>query len=187
MSYEEILYDVSDHVATITLNCPERMNSFSDTLLTEWADAITKSAHDEAVRAVIITGTGRAFCAGANLKARAEQDKVLRTDATAAERRNGLRFTVHQVARALHLLDKPYIGAINGAAVGAGMDMASMTDIRIASDQARFSMSYVNVGLIPVTAAHGSFPDSWGCKRRSNCFGRGSSSVRRRRWRSATC
>ena len=149
MSYEEILYDVSDHVATITLNCPERMNSFSDTLLTEWADAITKSAHDDAVRAVIITGTGRAFCAGANLKARAEEDKVLRTDATVAERRNGLRFTVHQVARALHLLDKPYIGAINGAAVGAGMDMASMTDIRIASDQARFSMSYVNVGLIP--------------------------------------
>ena len=149
MSYEEILYDVSGHVATITLNCPDRMNSFSDTLLTEWADAITRSAHDDDVRAVIITGTGRAFCAGANLKARAEEDKVLRTDSSPAERRNGLRFTVHQVARALHLLDKPYIGAINGAAVGAGMDMASMTDIRIASDQARFSMSYVNVGLIP--------------------------------------
>ena len=149
MSYEEILYDVEGHVATITLNCPERMNSFSDTLLTEWADAITKSAQDENVRAVIITGTGRAFCAGANLKARAEEDKVLRTDSSPVERRNGLRFTVHQVARALHLLDKPYIAAVNGAAVGAGMDMCSMADIRIASDKARFSMSYVNVGLIP--------------------------------------
>ena len=149
MSYEEILYDVSDHIATITLNCPERMNSFSDTLLTEWADAIVKSAQDEAVRVVIITGSGRAFCAGANLKARAEQDKVLQVNATVAERRNGLRYTVHQVARALHLLDKPYIAAVNGAAVGAGMDMVSMADIRIGSDQARFSMSYVNVGLIP--------------------------------------
>ena len=144
MSYEEILYDVIAHVATITLNCPERMNSFSDTLLTEWADAITKSAHDEAVRAVIITGTGRAFCSRCPASSRrcawrptpsshgrrqgrplheplpgrpapeqkAREGKVLRTDATAAERRNGLRFTVHQVARALHLLDKPYIGAI---------------------------------------------------------------------------
>ncbi len=149
MSYEEILYDVTDQIATITLNCPERMNSFSDTLLKEWADAIVQSAQDEKVRVVIITGKGRAFCAGANLKARAEQDNVLQVDATVAERRNTLRYTVHEVARALQLLDKPYIAAVNGAAVGAGMDMASMADIRIGSDQARFSMSYVNVGLIP--------------------------------------
>ena len=149
MPFEEILYDVGDHIATITLNCPERMNSFSDTLLGEWARAIEQAAEDNEVRVVIITGSGRAFCAGANLKARAEQDKVLRPDAPLALRRNALRFTVHRVARALQLLDKPYIAAINGAAVGAGMDMASMADIRIASDQARFSMSYVNVGLIP--------------------------------------
>ena len=149
MQNEEVLYDVSEHIATITLNAPERMNSFSEGLLNGWADGIRRASKDEEVRVVIITGSGRAFCAGANLKARAEQDTVLQQGASTALRRNSLRFTVHQVAQALQLLDKPYIAAINGAAVGAGMDMASMADIRIASDQARFSMSYVNVGLIP--------------------------------------
>ena len=148
MSYEEILYDVGEQIATITLNAPERMNSFSDVLLSEWAHAIRQAAEDDDVRVVIITGSGRAFCAGANLKARAQGD-VLQQDATTATRRTSLRYTVHDVARSLQLLDKPYLAAVNGAAVGAGMDMASMADIRIASDKARFGMSYVNVGLIP--------------------------------------
>ena len=147
MAYQEIIYDVADRIATITLNRPERMNSFSDTLLFEWADAIQVSAKNEEVRAVIVTGAGRAFCAGADLKARAEQNAT--EDPTPVERRNGLRNTVHQVARALQGMDKPYIAAVNGAAVGAGMDMCSQADIRIASDKARFGMTYVNVGLIP--------------------------------------
>ncbi|MCH8191901.1 MAG: enoyl-CoA hydratase/isomerase family protein, partial [Chloroflexi bacterium] len=65
MQNEEVLYDVSEHIATITLNAPERMNSFSDSLLTGWADGIRRAAKDEDVRVVIITGSGRAFCAGA--------------------------------------------------------------------------------------------------------------------------
>lgn len=149
MDYEAILYDVQDRVATITLNRPERMNSFSDALLSEWADAIRRAAEDEGVRAVIVTGAGRAFCAGADLRASGNEDRILQADRNAGERRNSLRFTVHRVPVALQHLDKPYIAAINGAAVGAGMDMASQADIRIASDQARFGMSYVNVGLIP--------------------------------------
>ena len=149
MAYNEIVYDIEDRVATITLNRPERMNSFSDTLLREWTDAIRSATRDDEVRAVIITGAGRAFCAGADLKARATEDTALQADATAIKRRNRLRFIVHQVPQALQYLDKPYIAAVNGAAVGAGMDMCSQADIRIASDQARFGMSYVNVGLIP--------------------------------------
>ena len=149
MDYEAILYDVQDRVATITLNRPERMNAFSDELLTEWADAIWRAAKDEGVRAVIVTGAGRAFCAGADLRASGAEDRVLMADRNAGERRNSLRYSVHQVPRAVQYLDKPYIAAVNGAAVGAGMDMASQADIRIASDQARFAMSYVNVGLIP--------------------------------------
>lgn len=148
-AYEAILYDVQDRVATITLNRPERMNSFSDALLREWEDAIRRSADDDGVRAVILTGAGRAFCAGADLRVSAEEDTVLMQGRNAGERRNSLRYSVHRVPQALQYLDKPYIAAINGAAVGAGMDMASMADIRIASDQARFGMSYVNVGLIP--------------------------------------
>ena len=149
MEYEAILYDVSERVATITLNRPERMNSFSAELLSEWEDALRRSSEDDGVRAVIVTGAGRAFCGGADLQASGEQDRVLMSDREAGERRNSLRYTVYRVPLAVQQLDKPYIAAVNGAATGAGMDMASMADVRIASDQARFAMSYVNVGLIP--------------------------------------
>lgn len=149
MDYQAILFEVSDRVATITLNRPERMNSFSNEMLGEWADALRRSAEDEEIRAVVVTGAGRAFCAGADLQAQGSEDRILMADRNAGERRNSLRFTVHKVAQALQYLDKPYIAAVNGAAVGAGMDMASMADIRISSDQARYGMSYVNVGLVP--------------------------------------
>ena len=86
---------------------------------------------------------------GVALRATGSEDRVLLSDLNAGERRNSLRFSVHRVPQALQYLDKPYIATVNGAAVGAGMDMASMADIRVASDQARFGMSYVNVGLIP--------------------------------------
>ncbi len=152
----EVLYEVEDHVATITLNRPERMNSFSNPLLAGWADSIRRAAEDDDVRVVIVTGNGRAFCAGADLRASTattdpaeNPDYAAAAERNAGERRNSLRFSVHRVPQALQYLDKPYIAAVNGAAVGAGMDMASMADIRIASDQARFAMSYVNVGLVP--------------------------------------
>ncbi len=149
MDYQEIMYDVSDRIATITLNRPERMNAFSEQMLGEWADAIRRSQEDDGVRAVIVTGAGRAFCAGADLRATGSEDRVLLADLNPGERRNGLRLSVHRVPQALQYLDKPYIAAINGAAVGAGMDMVSMTDVRISSDVARYGMSYVNVGLVP--------------------------------------
>ncbi|MEI7925230.1 MAG: enoyl-CoA hydratase-related protein [Chloroflexota bacterium] len=149
MTYTEIEYDVSDRIATITLNRPERMNAFSEQMLGEWADAIRRSQDDDGVRAVIVTGAGRAFCAGADLRATGSEDRVLLADLNPGQRRNSLRLSVHRVPQALQYLDKPYIGAANGAAVGAGMDMFSMTDIRFASDVARFGMSYVNVGLVP--------------------------------------
>lgn len=146
---DEIRYEVRDHVATITLNRPERMNSFSDGLLTGWAEALRAAAEDEDVRVVVVTGEGRAFCAGADLKAGEDAQLSLGSDVPAAVRRNSLRFSVHRVPQALEYLDKPYIAAVNGPAVGAGMDMASMADIRIASDRARFGMTYVNVGIVP--------------------------------------
>ena len=149
MSYQSIIYDVEDSIWTITLNRPERMNTFGDTLLVDWADALRKAQEDSDVRVVVVTGAGRAFCAGADLKAGGEPGDVLRSELNAGEHRNSLRYTVHRVAQALEYLDKPYIAAVNGAAVGAGMDMASMADIRISSDQARYGMSYVNVGLVP--------------------------------------
>jgi enoyl-CoA hydratase/carnithine racemase len=149
LDYEEIIFDVEDGVATITLNRPERMNAFSGTMLREWTDAIQRSQRDDEVRAVVVTGSGRGFCAGGDMKDASEGRGIVGTEGSPADRRNALRNSVHHVPRALMQLDKPYIGAINGAAVGAGMDMASMCDIRFAADTAKFGMSYVKVGLIP--------------------------------------
>jgi enoyl-CoA hydratase/carnithine racemase len=127
------------------------MNAFTDVMIGEWARALEDARTDRSVRAVIVTGAGRGFCAGADLKGGSGVSETAMADTppTAADRRNWLRDGVHMVPRAVQLLDKPYIAAVNGSAVGAGMDMASMADIRIASESAKFAMSYVKVGLIP--------------------------------------
>ena len=151
MEFEQILYEKADGVATITLNRPERMNAFTSTMIREWAQALEDARLDREVRVVIVTGAGRGFCAGADL--RGESELTERPDregpVAAADRRNWLRDGVHNVPRQVALLDKPYLAAVNGPAVGAGMDMCSMADLRIASEQARFAMSYVKVGLVP--------------------------------------
>ncbi len=151
MEFEHILYDKAGGVATITLNRPDRMNAFTATMIEEWARALENARLDADVRAVILTGAGRGFCAGADLRGGSGVPEAARSEVpvSAADRRNWLRDGVHNVPRQVALLDKPYIAAVNGAAVGAGMDMCSMCDLRIASEQARFAMSYVKVGLVP--------------------------------------
>ena len=149
MDYQEIIFEVERGVATITLNRPERMNAFSNRMLSEWADAIRRCQAEDDVRAVVVTGAGRGFCAGGDMKDASEGRGIVGSEGAISDRRHSLRNSVHHVPRALLQLDKPYIGAINGAAVGAGMDMASMCDIRFAADGAKFGMSYVKVGLIP--------------------------------------
>ena len=147
----ELLYEVDHHVATITLNRPEEMNAFSPEMLQAWAGRIREAAQEDEVRVVVVTGAGRAFSGGGNMKARAQDDSGSEQtpNARALARRNGLRYSVHLVPRALEYLDKPYIAAVNGAAADGDMDMACHADIRIASDRARFGMSYVRRGLIP--------------------------------------
>ncbi|MCH8950479.1 MAG: enoyl-CoA hydratase/isomerase family protein [Chloroflexi bacterium] len=151
MNSEQILYEKSDGIATITLNRPERRNAFTPTMIQEWAQALEDARLDSAVSAVIVTGAGKGFCAGADLRGGSDVTESADTErpATAADFRNWLRDSVHYVPRAVALLDKPYIAAVNGAAVGAGMDMCSMADIRIVSETARFAMAYVKVGLVP--------------------------------------
>lgn len=152
MELREILYEKGDDgVAVITLNRPERMNAFTNLMVEEWTWAIEDAKLDDNVRALIVTGAGqRGFCTGMDVQQEVQGEGVLRTEtAGPADNRNSLRYSVHRVPRALMTLDKPYIAAVNGAAVGAGMDMASMADIRIASDTARFGMAYVRMGIIP--------------------------------------
>ena len=150
MSDEPIIYDVQGHVATITLNRPEKLNAFSNEMLDQWQAGIVRASEDQGVRVVIVTGAGRGFCSGADVGRERAGADVLGGDPNApAANRNSLRNSVQRVPRALFNMEKPYIAAVNGAAVGAGMDMASMADLRIASDRAKFGMAYVRMALIP--------------------------------------
>ncbi|MFE0021439.1 enoyl-CoA hydratase/isomerase family protein [Amycolatopsis sp. NPDC059021] len=133
---------VEDHVGWIVLDRPRHKNAFTGEMLRAWAEAYRAFQADDHVRAVVLTGTGDAFCAGADLGDLGQARSPL-------DSRRLMTEHVHPVARAAEDLAKPLIAAVNGAAVGAGMDMALMCDYRIASDRARFSEGYVRVGLVP--------------------------------------
>jgi 2-(1,2-epoxy-1,2-dihydrophenyl)acetyl-CoA isomerase len=145
MDYKDILYTVEDKLAVITLNRPESLNAFTPNLLNEWADAIEQSQINSKVRVVMVTGAGRGFCSGMDVKETASRSEPV----PLYLRRNYMALGVHKVPRTLEHLSKPYIAAINGPAAGAGMDMATMADIRVMSDKARVGMNYVRMGLLP--------------------------------------
>jgi len=149
MAYEQITYEKSDGIATITLNRPERMNAFTPVMLNEWLEALTDAHTDDDVRAVILTGTGRGFCTGADVSRDGAGISLVDRNRTHVDNRNFLRDSVQRIPRLVSIMEKPYIAAVNGAAVGAGMDMASMCDMRFAADSSRFGMTYVRMGLIP--------------------------------------
>ena len=149
MAYEQITYEKANGIATITLNRPERMNAFTPVMLNEWFEALTDAHTDDDVRAVILTGTGRGFCTGADVSRDGEGLSLVDRSRTHVDNRNFLRDSVQRIPRLVSIMEKPYIAAVNGAAVGAGMDMASMCDMRFAADGARFGMTYIRMGLIP--------------------------------------
>ncbi len=149
MEFEQIRYEKNDGMATITLNRPERMNAFTPKMLDEWLAALQDAHLDAETRVIVLTGEGRGFCTGMDVQAQAQGQGLLPGGGSLAEGRNSLRDTVQRIPRFVAQMDKPYIAALNGAAVGAGMDMASMCDIRIAADTARFGMTYARMGLIP--------------------------------------
>jgi len=117
------------------------MNATSPTMHEEWAHALAQASEDDTVKVVVVTGAGRAFCAGKNLRLVSPQDDSGRERRRAAGE--------HNVALMLHTLTKPYIGAINGPAVGGGLDMASQCDIRLASTGATFNTGYIRMGALP--------------------------------------
>ena len=146
MEFKDIIYTKKDHIATIMLNRPEVRNATSNKMVDEWVTAIEDARMDDDIRVLVVTGAGTAFCAGADVK---DLTTGPFQQSSPAESRNNWRNGNHRIPRALQALDKPYIGAINGPAAGWGMDLASMCDIRIASDEARVSMSYVRMGIAP--------------------------------------
>ncbi len=148
--YQDLLYDVRDRVATITLNRPEKLNALSPDLIAGLAAYIERAWTDDGVRVVILTGAGRGFCSGQDISGRTIADRGVADDRppSVADRRHNLR-GIQGVGRAVQQLDKPYIAAVNGAAAGAGMDLASMADIRFAATTAKFTQAYSRNALIP--------------------------------------
>ncbi len=140
----EILYDKTElGIATITLNRPDKLNAFTHGMIERWADMLDDATKDPDVRVVIVTGRGRAFCAGGDVDEMGERGKL-----DALTRKNFLWKHVHRIALARERMDKPVIAALNGVARGAGCDMALMCDFRIAAASASFAWSYVKLGLI---------------------------------------
>ena len=136
-------------IVTLTLNRPEKRNAISTRgECDEVVDAIEALRRDDSVRCVILTGAGTSFCAGGDLKGMRDRTGITQ-GATAAEMRESYRRGIQRIPLALYELDIPTIAAMNGPAIGAGLDLACMCDIRIASEKAVFAESFVKVGIVP--------------------------------------
>jgi enoyl-CoA hydratase/carnithine racemase len=145
MAYEQITTDLTDHVFTITLSRPDRLNAWTQTMCTEQIDAVARADADDEVRAIIMTGAGRAYCAGADLSAGGETfDARSRESVAGHHRDNGGVFTLR-----IFECTKPVIGAINGAAVGIGATMTLPMDVRLASENARYGFVFARRGIVP--------------------------------------
>ncbi|HSG89430.1 MAG TPA: crotonase/enoyl-CoA hydratase family protein [Pseudomonadales bacterium] len=154
MSFETILYEVEEGILTITMNRPERLNAFNGTMMTEMIEAFDRADADDEVRAIIITGAGRGFCAGADLEkgaetfdydARPDRDGAVEAEGEKLAPRDGGGLLTLRIYECL----KPVIAAVNGAAVGVGVTMQLPMDIRIASESARFGFVFARRGIVP--------------------------------------
>ncbi len=158
MGYEHIAYEVEDKVLTLTLNRPDKLNAFTETMMTEMIDAFDRADADDSVRAIIVTGAGRAFCAGADLSAGADTfDYEARGGSRSGATSDGkidysdprVRDGGGRVTLRIFECLKPVIAAVNGPAVGVGATMQLPMDIRIAADTARFGFVFARRGVVP--------------------------------------
>jgi 2-(1,2-epoxy-1,2-dihydrophenyl)acetyl-CoA isomerase len=145
MPYETILTTQDEGVLTITFNRPDTLNAFNSTMGRELLDALKKAERDPEARCIVLTGAGRAFSSGEDLKAR-QVEGITDFGSTLRDRYNPI------ILRIRHM-DKPVVGSINGVAAGAGCSIALACDLRIASDKARFLLAFVRVGLVPDSGA----------------------------------
>lgn len=159
MTYATLKYEVAERILTITLNRPDNLNAFTVQMAHELIDAFTRASEDDAVGAVVVTGEGRAFCAGMDLSSEGNvfgldeaqrptlSDMRERLDDPAI--RDGVRDTGGRVTLAIFNCKKPVIAAINGAAVGIGATMTLAMDIRLASEKARVGFVFGKLGVVP--------------------------------------
>ena len=159
MAYNTILYQIEDLILTITLNRPERMNAFTVEMAEELIDAVNRASEDDAVRAIVVTGAGKAFCAGMDLGGEGNVfglDESLQPSLSDMQTRlhdpeivAGVRDTGGQLTLAMYDCKKPLIAAINGAAVGIGATMTCAMDIRLVSEKTRVGFVFNKIGITP--------------------------------------
>jgi len=158
MKFETILYEIEKNILTITLNRPDRLNAFNGQMMDDLIEAVKLAGEDDEVRVVIVTGSGRGFCAGADLSSGANTfnrdvrnnkgESTFRDEGIEWIRDGGGRTTL-----AFYECSKPMIAAINGPAVGVGITMTLPMDIRLASDQAKIGFVFARRGLVPEAAS----------------------------------
>src|SRR6266404_2141830 len=142
-----LVYEQRDHVVTLTMNEPERRNPLTgNSAVPDFLAAIDRIHNDPGVRSVVLTGAGTAFSSGGDIR---DMERQASGEVSGMQIRDEYRRGIQKLPLALFNLEVPIIAAVNGAAIGAGMDLACMCDIRIASDRAKFAESFVKLGLIP--------------------------------------
>lgn len=149
MGYEQLIVDRDGAVATVRMNNPDKLNALSPVMTREMVDALEGLRRDGSVRAIVLTGEGRGFCAGADLSALEEPYRKGERPRLSGFLRDGYNRLISLLAET----PKPVIAAINGVAAGAGISVALACDVRLASDEASFSLAFVKIGLIPDSGA----------------------------------
>jgi 2-(1,2-epoxy-1,2-dihydrophenyl)acetyl-CoA isomerase len=142
MEFQDILLKKEDGVAIVTLNRPETLNALSLSMREGLATVFEGFRSDDTVRAVVLTGAGRAFCAGGDVKGMADAR-------SSVDMRDFIRGSVHRAVKAMATLEKPVIAMVNGVAVGAGCSIVMACDLIIASEAAKFGQAFIRVGLSP--------------------------------------
>lgn len=148
MSYQHILFEVADRVATLTFNQPATRNAISDEgMIDEIVSVLSQIPARQDISVLIVTGAGEAFSSGGNVKKMQAKDGIFA--GSAMDIQQAYRLGIQRIPLALYELEVPVIAAVNGAAVGAGFDVAMMCDLRLASTTARFGETFLNLGIIP--------------------------------------
>lgn len=144
----------NDGIAVLTLNRPDFLNSFSHEMIMDWYNALAEFKEDDGLKVLILTANGKAFCAGGDIKALAKGDGFFSDPkgdywSDAVKRKDSLWRNIQKIPLILEQIDKPVLACINGDAIGAGLDMALMCDIRFCAEQARLGEGYIHLGLVP--------------------------------------